>query len=437
MEFGPATIKDGLILKMKCGTSAYEYLRKKFPYPSARTLQRHSRHIEFKSGILEEVFDMLLLQIRYKKEQELDCALAMEEMAIIPSRRTDPSTKEPIGDVTLQSHSGTANKALVFVLGGISTRWKQAVAYYFTRAKAEGEASDAVGKELAGIVLDIVQRAEAIGLRVHSVTSDMGSENRAMWRHLGLYCNRYGCRFSIPHPTRQGDSLCFIPDVPHVFKSMKRMLVVNGVITLPADIVREENLPSDKVYARHLHDLINAEGKFQLKVAPRLTEESLQPKGRFAPMKVGVSRSFINRRTGTGLQLLALDKQDPPYITTAWFVNHVNRWFDLMTSRLRAVALSRSNENAYKNAISHLEKNIRVFTGMKVGEPPQWKPVQTGVIMATNSILHIQDVLLNKRLDNKFSFLLTSRFSQDFLENLFSSVRARQVYRTRLPLKTF
>jgi len=68
MAFGPATIKDALVLKMKCETSGCEYLRKKLPfYPCACTLQRHAEHIEFKSGILEEVFAIILQDIRYRK----------------------------------------------------------------------------------------------------------------------------------------------------------------------------------------------------------------------------------------------------------------------------------------------------------------------------------------------------------------------------------
>ena len=67
---------------------------------------------------------MMFVHIRCRKEEALDCVLAFDEMAIHRSKRTDPSTKEPIGDVTLASHSGTANKASVFTLGGITTRSK-------------------------------------------------------------------------------------------------------------------------------------------------------------------------------------------------------------------------------------------------------------------------------------------------------------------------
>ena len=305
------------------------------------------------------------------------------------------------------------------------------MAYYYTRAKAEGEDKDAVGRELSEIVLEIVRRAESIGLRVNSVTCDMGPENAALWRYLGISCTRYGTSYAIQHPVRPNDLLCFIADVPHLFKSLRKMLMANEVVYLPDDIVQEEGLPTNVVQACHFCNLLNAESKFEL-VAPRLNENSLVPKGRFTSMKVGTARSVLNRRTATGLQLLALHTQDPSYITAAWFVNHVNKWFELMTSRCHKVALSKRNAEQYEEALDHLRKTIRLFRNMKIGASGHWKPCQTGVIVATESILHLQDLLLNQR---GFRFVLTSRFTQDFLENLFSSIRARQKVPNALTFK--
>ena len=94
-----------------------------------------------------------------------------------------------------------------------------------------------------------------------------------------------------------------------------------------------------------------------------------------------------------------------------------------MTSRSLTLALSKKNEANYELAIAHLHKIIRIFDGMKVGKTGHWKPVQAGVILATSSILYLLDYLLKTR---NYKFVLTTRFTQDFLGYLFSSVRARQ-----------
>jgi len=66
------------------------------------------------------------------------------------------------------------------MLCGISTSWKQAVAYYFTGNSVDGSV-------LADIVTELVTRADCIGLHVIAVTSDMGSANRAMWKKIRNY----------------------------------------------------------------------------------------------------------------------------------------------------------------------------------------------------------------------------------------------------------
>ena len=79
--------------------------------------------------------------------------------------------------MTLPGHCGSASHALVFMLRGLSLRWKQTVAYHFT-----GNSTDKTLMKL--FVLEIIECAAKIGLHVIAVASDMESANRAMWRSL-------------------------------------------------------------------------------------------------------------------------------------------------------------------------------------------------------------------------------------------------------------
>ena len=54
------------------------------------------------------------------------------------------------------------------MLGGITTKWKQPVAYYFTPGSVDGSV-------FVPIVKDILQEAKRINLKVKAVVSDMGS----------------------------------------------------------------------------------------------------------------------------------------------------------------------------------------------------------------------------------------------------------------------
>ena len=73
----------------------------------------------------------------------------------------------------------------------------------------------------------IISRTADIWLHVQSMTSDMGSANRAMWKSFGVICGKQ-CRtvHRIPHPHDES-WLYFLADVPHLFKNIKAA-IVNG-----------------------------------------------------------------------------------------------------------------------------------------------------------------------------------------------------------------
>ena len=75
----------------------------------------------------------------------------------------------------------------------------------------------------------------------------------------------------------------------------------------------------------------------------------------------------------------------------------------------------------YEKAIRFLQESIHLFRDLKIGGKSSWKPVQTGLVMATTTILQVQEDLLSQG----HKFVLTSRFTQDFLENTFGCIRQR------------
>jgi len=168
------TIQKALRLKFSCGSIGYEeLLAQKYPLPSSRTLRRRLQNISFNSGILHDVFEMLSIKVCMLNNFEKDCFLVLAEMYINEGIVYDVASKTFLGNVTLTDHEGVANHGLLFMLGGISSRWKQTVAYYFT--------SDSVrGHTFKAIIDEIISRAESLGLHVHSITSDMGASNKSM-----------------------------------------------------------------------------------------------------------------------------------------------------------------------------------------------------------------------------------------------------------------
>ena len=172
-EWCNETIMKALKLKFACGERGYEELRRQnITLPRIRTLQMRLQGLQFSSGISDDIFEFLKMKVsQFEDERDKECSLVMDEMSITPRNVYDTSTHSFLGSVTLPDHVGTATHALVFMLVGIASRWKQIIGYYFTGDGFKGDT-------LKPIILKIVQKAEAINLHVNNITSDM-SPSRA------------------------------------------------------------------------------------------------------------------------------------------------------------------------------------------------------------------------------------------------------------------
>ncbi|KAH7959882.1 hypothetical protein HPB49_014652 [Dermacentor silvarum] len=97
-----------------------------YPIPSNRTLIRRLQNIRFLPGILHEVLNVLKHKVEAMEDIEKDCVLFMDEMEISQGFDHDRSLDCLFGGTTLpEATADVANHALVFMVGGLNTRWKQ------------------------------------------------------------------------------------------------------------------------------------------------------------------------------------------------------------------------------------------------------------------------------------------------------------------------
>lgn len=184
----------------------------------------------------------------------------------------DNSIKEMLDQVTLPNHNGEADQALVFLIAGLASRWKQIVAFYFTNKKT-------CGKTYKPIIIEIIKKCEEIGLRIHSITSDMGAPNQSMWNAFNISTSRHSIvRNSCKHPCDENRKLWFFGDTPHAFKNIKSGFISNEVFIIPDSFVKKYNLPSNTVKASHLSELLSAQENLEFKLAVKLKPEYLDTK---------------------------------------------------------------------------------------------------------------------------------------------------------------
>lgn len=127
------------------------------------------------------------------------------------------------------------------------------------------------------------------------------------------------------------------------------------------------------------------------------------------------------------LNFLSEDRSKTEYSTTATFIEIISKWFSLITSRHAVLALGKKpadekSEETYKTTVQFLESCIDLFCDMRVGNKGIFKPVQTGLIITTKSYIELTDYLLKER---RFLYVSGARFSNDFVENLFSNIRKK------------
>ncbi|KAM3625667.1 uncharacterized protein V6R79_015744 [Siganus canaliculatus] len=168
----------------------------------------------------------------------------------------------------------------------------------------------------------------------------MGSANRAMWKSFGVTYDQPW----IQHPVVPDQRLYFTPDVPHLVKNVKSAIVHGHIIPIPQDVVEKEHLPSIVASVAPLKDLVSFQEAMALKLAPNLSRGILEP-GHFEKMKVSSAMSVFSKATSAALRYMVKEERRPEsYLTTSWFLEREDHWFDLMSSSCHVVT-----------ALSHLK----------------------------------------------------------------------------------
>lgn len=263
---------------------------------------------------------------------------------------------------------------------------------------------------------------------MHSVTSDMGSMNQAMWRAFSnIGAHRHSViHNSVPHPMDSNRKLFFFADGPHLIKNLRTAIIKNKLIVLPEKFAKSHQLSSYIVKCSHLEELINEQENLDIKLAPKLKKDTLQLT-QFNKMKVQKATNMFSKDVSSSLQFLSEERNINEYSTTAKFIEIISKWFSLITSRHMVLALGRNPENEksiekYTKTVQFLESCIDLFCDMQVGKKDIFKPVQTGLMISTKSYIEITEYLIK---EHGFLYVQGARFSNDFVENFFSNVRKK------------
>uniref|UniRef100_F6PZY2 Transposable element P transposase-like GTP-binding insertion domain-containing protein n=1 Tax=Ciona intestinalis TaxID=7719 RepID=F6PZY2_CIOIN len=138
---------------------------------------------------------------------------------------------------------------------------------------------------------------------------------------------------------------------------------------------------------------------------------------KFEKTNIDLAAQVFSRTTGSAIKtLVGQQVLSQEALSTAFFCDYFNNWFDLMSST--------SCENSlFKDSTEKIQFLLEVkdmVDNMEFGNVKTSKvPVQTGIQLSTLSIISMHEELVK---GGNLDFFLTSRFMQDSLENLLSQI---------------
>lgn len=147
-----------LVLYKTSGT-AYRFLSQWFNLPSRHTLRRFLQHINIVPGINANLMENLKNTVQQLKPKERLCMVMFDEVSLLPHLDFDRQSDQLVGieDGELCDH------ALVFMVRGVTRKWKQVVSYTFCKGSTKAPVIRAL---LTSLVKELSNTGKLYGYKI-------------------------------------------------------------------------------------------------------------------------------------------------------------------------------------------------------------------------------------------------------------------------------
>ena len=261
---------------------------------------------------------------------------------------------------------------------------------------------------------EIIIKMEEKGFDIHGIILDLG--NQRLLKELGFYDKNYFCFPNPADPTLERRVRIF-PDAPHMLKLARSHLFDQGFL-IPLSNGRFTLLTKEDI-----HSLLetHSSDSSDLRILSRLTEAHFNCVGS-QRQNVRLAAQVLSHSVA---KAMTYNKpEDEELKAKSDVIKLFNDWFDVCNSS------GRFNQNLLKNPLGtmHIEEQMHVLNKMekflhefKVNGNHKNQYWVKGILANIHSTraLH-RDLVTN----GPFSYIITRRLNQDFLENFFSRLRA-------------
>ena len=161
---------------------AYRLVSNFFNLPSKSTLSNWVSDLPKSPGVTKAALDVIEGKVKCMNEASKLCSISMDEISLKTCLLYDSAKDEVVGveDFGDGKHSERlATSAVVFMAQGITGNWKQPLGYYLVY---EACPSNVLKEKLT----KIIDQVTSIGLKVHAVISDLGSNFQKLLKDLEI-----------------------------------------------------------------------------------------------------------------------------------------------------------------------------------------------------------------------------------------------------------
>ena len=386
-------------LVMFSGFKAYKVLRSfgGGRYPDPRTIRRHLQDFRCYYGINDEMFFVLRQKLATLLKADRNVIMSFDEMQVQFRASWSAHFKEMVPG---------ANKVMVVMVRGLRSGFKEIIYYNFDSVMKAQTGKSAMDLEL---LQELIDQVESAGGLVRGITLDMG--NKTLLSQLKVFDGSS----SFPHHRNKDRKIYVFPDVPHLIKLLRNHVLKEGVkfqfegesCTLTKsdfEALLEEDAPLGELKRLHKLKRIHLDGQGHQLQNVRTAVQLF-------------SRSIANAFLEDGKRALA------------YYISVVNDWFDAMDSRMKYHPYNKiksglgvhweKQEESLHQMYELVSQMVFGRTGRMTGERKQMIAFQKGILCSIKSVQSLWEELRQEG----FSYLLTHKLNQDFVENLFSAIR--------------
>jgi len=377
------------------GARSYRFLSRIIALPSKTSLCMWLHSLSCEPGFSGEIFVALKHKLQAFSDRDKVCALMIDEMSLKSGLHYDSGIDTIIGfedyGAGLGRRSNVVTSALVFMVRGLASNWKQPIAYVLTPSTCKM-------CDVKKLLFECLAKLHDIGLTVKVIISDQGSNFQQLANSLGVCVSR-------PYFELSNRKYYYMFDQPlkHTF-----------------------HFDNTTASWKTISDFFNIDSKQKFRLAPRLTAKHLELPA-FSKMKVKLAAQVLSRSVAAGLEthasMLGSDAVD-----TAEFVQKFDDIFDAVNSSqlkceksLKCAVSSDSTHVTFFHGVLNWLATLRVVNNAGVDKTNSIKCLK-GWQISVSGIMQLWADLQN---NHNFSFLFTRRLNQDPLENTFSIIRQK------------